>query len=394
MTYTIPSILSEATYQVQIQWDLTSTRNASFQVLPSPTISLSSATGYIGDTISVTGSGFSAAANVTIYLGSNVANETSMGFGPTTGSTPGPAGNLPVGSTFVVPNLTPNTYAVVVEDQYGAVSNTILFTILPTPVLVIETRATNYTQGDQISIYTWANNAITTPFDYSITDPTGNVLISGTLDSSAWAMVSANNYMVQYYAGWVDPEFMTLPADAPTGTWNFTAVSGTLVRTNLFTVSAPATLDDVVTGIDDVKDTLDDMTDMIDGIEGDVVTIKGDTASIENLINALDIPDMSELSGDLETIQMTVEALAATVTSIDDGVATVETTLGTLEGTITAIEGNTATIETDVGTLQADISDVNANVDSTPAWIAVVLALVAAVAAIFAVITIRQKIAG
>jgi archaellum component FlaC len=396
MTYTIPSILSEATYQVQVLWDLTNTRNATFQVLPSPVISLSATTGIVGNKITVTGSGFSSAASISVMFGGNVANDTSMGFGPTTGSTPGPAGQIPANAYFVVPALAPGVYAVLVQDQYGAVSNTILFTIIPTPVITIETRATAYMQGDQISIYTWSNTMPAVDYVYSIKDPVGNVLTSGTLLSTSWTMISANNYMVQYYAGWTDPEFMTLPADAPVGVWNFTATSGMTKLTNLFSVSAPATLDDVVDGIDEVKDSLADMTDMIDDISGDVVTIKGDANTIKNLINNLDIdiPDMSEITGDLTTIQMTLEALAATVSSIDGDVATIDTTLGTMSGKITSIEGNTATIETDVGTITADISDVKANVDSTPAWIAVVLALVAAVAAIFAVITIRQKIAG
>ncbi len=388
-TYVIPAVLSPNDYTVDVLWNTTYTRNTTFTVTPAPVITLSAYSGIVGATIGIEGSGFSNLANMTLYFGTNVINSTASGFGPTNAT-----GGFDL--TFEVPNMALGIYPVSVVDQYGATSASgVYFTIEPTPVMEIRTRATAYLQGDQISIYTWSNLDVLTTITYTITDPSGLILVTDTLSASAWEMISANNYMVEdYYDYWCDPEYMTLPADAPVGTWNFTAVVGSVTYSNLFTVSAPASLDGVMTGIGDIQDTLADMTDMIDSIDGDVVTIKGDTASIESLINNLDIPDMSELSGDLETLQMSVDSLDAVVGSIAGTVATVETTLGTLEGTITSIDGNVATIETDVGTLEADMSDVKANVDNTPAWIAVVLALVAAVAAIFAVITIRQKIAG
>jgi hypothetical protein len=84
------------------------------------------------------------------------------------------------------------------------------------------------------------------------------------------------------------------------------------------------------------------------------------------------------------------------VVALSGDVATVSTNLGTLEGKVTAVDGKVATVSTDVGTIKADVSDVKAkpDVDMTPVWIAVVLSLIAAIAAIFAVVTIRQKIAG
>jgi hypothetical protein len=338
--------------------------------------------------ITVTGWNFSSAADLMVYFDTSVVNDTTMGFGPSN-----VAGDIPAAAYFVVPTIAPGNYPVKVMDEYGAVSNTVIFTVIPTPVFMVETRETMYKQGDFISVKSMSTTNPTVTL--RITDPNGlQFAIDGV---STWQMINGF-YQIPYDA--TSLTWFPLPNDAPIGLWNFScwdAGATTILDTNLFTVEAPATLDDVVTGIEEIQDTLGDMTDMIDDISGDVVTIKGDTATIENLINALDFPDMSALttiSNDISTVQMTVEALAATVSSIDGDVATIDTTLGTLTGKITSIEGNTATIETDVGTLQADVSDVKANVDSTPAWIAVVLALVAAVAAIFAVITIRQKIAG
>jgi hypothetical protein len=383
--YTIPSILSTTGYDVRVVYQTTEFRADTFTVSADPIITATPNNGVAGDVIGLTGSGFSSLAGVSLYIGSTMVNGTTMdsNFGPTSFF-----GAL-TGLTFVVPTMAPGVYSIYVQDDYGASSTSAYyFTINPTPVFEAYTRAVEYTQGDVISVYTYAtsNPAVT----MMITDPNGMEFSRQSL--SGWVL-SAGIYYIPN--GLYDLGNLTLPADAPIGTWNFTCWSaGAIVDTNLFTVAAPSTLDDVMDGIDEVKDQLDDMTDMIDSIDGDVVTIKGDTASIENLMNSLDLSAVSALATDVGTLQMTVEALAATVTSIDDGVATVETTLGTLQGTITSVEGDVATIQTDVGTLEADISDVKANVDNTPAWIAVVLALVAAVAAIFAVITIRQKIAG
>jgi hypothetical protein len=302
------------------------------------------------------------------------------------------------------------TYAVIVTDQYGAVSNTELFEIVVTPVMQINTRAMSYMQGDQISIYTWSNSPVPGNFDFTITDPMGEVLVDSSV-IGPWTMISANNYMVgNYYTSLLaDPEWMTLPADAPVGLWNFTAVMGSSTFSNLFSVSAPASLDDVVGGIanvtddiaavsDEISDLSSDISGEISDISGDIATIQTDVAHVEALVTDLDITsltgDLAIIQSDLGTLTMDVSSLDAVVGNIAGDVVTVMTNLGELEGTITSIDGNVATIETDVGTLQADMSDVKANVDSTPAWIAVVLALVAAVAAIFAVITIRQKIAG
>jgi len=405
-TYTIPTILSIDTYPVQVLWAGTTTRNATFEVTESPTISLSSPSGMVGDEITVSSIlPFSSSADVTLTFGGDVLNDTSMGFGPTTAG-----GDLPADATFTVPNMAVGTYAVIVSDEYGAVSNTVMFTIVVTPVMMIQTRAMSYMQGDQISIYTWSNSPVPGAFDFSITDPMGEVLVSSSVNGP-WMEMSANNYMVgNYYSSLLaDPEFMTLPADAPVGTWNFTATIGAMTYSNLFTVSAPASLDDVVGGIanvtddiaavsDEISDLSSDISGEISDISGDIATIQTDVAHVEALVTDLDITsltgDLAIIQSDLGTLTMDVSSLDAVVGNIAGDVVTVMTNLGELEGTITSIDGNVATIETDVGTLQADMSDVKANVDSTPAWIAVVLALVAAVAAIFAVITIRQKIAG
>jgi hypothetical protein len=126
---------------------------------------------------------------------------------------------------------------------------------------------------------------------------------------------------------------------------------------------------------------------VVGALNGTIVAISDDVALIETSVGQ---------------VSLAVAALDAKVVALAGDVATVETAVGTLTGQVTAIEGDVATIKTDVGTVKADISgvksDIAANlplsVDMTPVWIAVVLSLIAALAAIYAVITIRQKIAG
>jgi hypothetical protein len=417
-TYTIPGVLSVGAYPVDVVWGTTNTRTTTFTINPSPTIALGAASGMVGEVIGITGSGFSSAAAITLSFDSTVVNDTAGGFGPTTGPTPGPAGNIPAGSTFVVPALAPGVYAVSVVDEYGAASASgVFFTIDPTPVITIMLNGDTYYQGDRLSFSIMSTDSFTAGPLVTVSDPSGNVWWTEDWNGVVTTTGPVSTVMYEWQLFGVD-EPVEFPADAPLGVWNWTmtyttTVLGAGVSTGLFTLEAPATLDDLVAdvadldetvtdGVDDILDAIDDccgtITSIVTASAGDIAMIMTDVGQIETLVSGLDITaitnDLAIIKSDLGTLLMDVAALDATVTAIEGDVATVDTTLGTLQGTVTAIEGNTATIETDVGTLQADVTDVQGKVDQTPAWIAVVLSLVAAIAAIFAVITIRQKIAG
>ena len=350
--------------------------DATFTLIQSAGITVTPGAGKVGSSVTVAGTWFTASKLLTVtFDDTDVAAVITGTDGSFTTSF-----NVPVAASI-------GAHTITATDANG-VTVSKAFTVIVLS-LSLQTRATEYAQGDVLSVSGSANEGLSYSINWNIKDPNGVLLATGVIAPGDWQMITPASYVLSY-----PTHTAQLPADATVGTWNFTATNaGTtaVISTNLFTVSAPATLDSVMDGIDEVKDQLDDMTDMISDIDGNVVTIKGDVTSVKNLVSALDI---SVLSADLDSIQMDVADLKATVTSVADDVATVDTTLGTLQGTITAVEGNTATIETAVGTLQADITDVKGNVDNMPAWIAVVLALVAAVAAIFAVITIRQKIAG
>ena len=466
-TYSIPSVLSPGQYPIDIWWNLTDVRSVNFTVTAQPTISLGANSGLTGDTVTITGQDFVGGADITLYFGTTVVNSTDMDdrFGPT------PAFGPYVGTfseEFTVPSIAPGTYAVSVVDSWGATSAAgVFFTIYPTPLITVETRATEYYQGDLLSLYTWSNVIPSYDVAWEITDSTGNIYIQGDIYTSDWDMISLNSYMVPYYIIRLSTYFNNMiPDDAPVGVWNFTAYnSGTSAKidTNLFSVSAKPDMQTVLdalnanttTILDEIAEGCANMTALLQALDGKIVALDGTVATIstkvgtiqttvsgldakitsinngmatvqtslgtvQTSLNSLDTV-IGSMYGDVVTLQTAIgtfetslDALDASITVIGDDITaiagdivTIETSLGTIDGTITDIEGSIATIETDLGTVKVDlaaaktdISAVEADVDESlpvdmmPIWIAVVLSLVAAIAAIFAVVTIRQKIAG
>jgi hypothetical protein len=432
--YTIPGVLSTGPYTVDVVWATVNTRSTTFTINPSPVIALGVGTGIAGDIVTITGSGFSAGADVTLYFGTTAVNSTATGFGPTT-VTP-VAGNLPAGLTFVVPTLTPSIYSVTVVDQYGATSAVVYFTINPTPVFMAETRATQYMRMDFLSI----KSLSTSPTDVilRIVDPMGLIWYQEAVTAGEWQMISGA-YQIPYDT--LDLTWWPITSDAPLGTWNFTCWNSgatQILDTNMFTVIAKPNQQDVLDALDDLEGTITGlmttsegkiiasintktgtiMTDLsalkpkIQGIEDTVIIIATMLGEVQVDIADLDMSALSTLGAeitaiknDIATVKTNIGTVSTKVSNLDPVVGAiagqlveVQTKLGTLEGKITSIDGKTATIETKVGTLQADltsdIADIPSKVDMMPVWIAVVLSLIAAIAAIFAVITIRQKIAG
>jgi hypothetical protein len=336
----------------------------------------------VEDTVGVDGEWFTKSTEVTItFDGEEVATVFTDSYGSFT-------------TYFEVPDVDDGSYIVTATDAKD-LEDSATFKVAE-PVLVIETRASEYAQNDYMSLYGYATSDPTDDLYCEIVDPDGLVFWADWIDqTNDWEKVDRSTWMVPYAFAASSLAMMPLPADAPTGVWNFTAYTSTsktrIVDTNRFTVSTQADMQAVL-------DSIENLDAKITSISNGVATITTDVGDVYTIVSNLDI---SSLTADLVTIKInlgtltaSVDTLEATVTAVAGDVATVSTTLGNLEGTITSIDGDVATIKTDVGTLQADISDIASNVDNTPAWIAAVLALVAAVAAIFAVITIRQKIAG
>jgi len=388
-----------------------------FTLVELASIKLTPPAGKIASSLQVEGTWFTPMSAITVsFDGEEVATETA-----------GITGAFTV--TFAVPEVATGPYTVTATDSWG-VSASATFTVV-VDVFMVATRATEYVRMDFISLVSQATVAV--DVDLVITDPTGLVFYDDDVDASWWQRIGPFWHIpyVELYLTW-----WPITSDAPLGTWNFTCyddATGAILDTNLFTVAAKPTMQDVLDKLDGVEANITDiitttkgdiialintksgqivadisaLNGKITSIDGDLVTISTRIGDVQVAISALDLDamgvsiasiedDVATITTDLGTVKTSVSALNVTVTALSGDVATVSTSLGTLEGTVTSIDGKVATINTNVGTVQADVSDIKAkaDVDMTPVWIAVVLSLVAAIAAIFAVVTIRQKIAG
>jgi hypothetical protein len=446
--YTIPAVLSPGTYPIDIWWLTTETRSVNFIVTAQPTITLGVTTGIAGDVVTITGSGFVGGASITLYFDGTIVNSTTLDsrFGPAA------YGTGAFSEDFVVPSLTPKTYTVSVVDSWGATSAPgVFFTITPTPLITVETRATQYYQGDLMSLYTWSNVVPTYDVYWEIYDPSGNLFIYGDIYTSDWYMVSLNNYQVPYaWFRWSTGFNNMIPDDAPVGVWNFTAynyATSAKVDTNLFSVSAKPNMQDVIDEVDgccaNMTDLFSDMTALLMEIGANITEVKGEVAIIETTVGDMEIAlsaldaTITSFDGDMATIQTSLGTVQTTVSSLNTDITTIRTTIGgvttsldsldavlgvvagdtayiksalvSINGTVTDVSDGIATIQTDIGTLKVDVASIKTDVasvqsdveeslpvtvDMMPVWIAVVLSLIAAIAAIFAVVTIRQKIAG
>jgi len=448
-SYTIPALIALGGHSISVVWAVTNVRSTSFIVTPAPTIAYAPASGVAGTVVTISGAGFSGGANITLTMGTTVVNSTAADsrFGPTD------FGGSFTSLQFTVPTLTPAVYVLTVTDQFGASTGTVYtFQVLPTPVTTVALRGTTYYPGDIFSFNIRTTEVSLGLINVTILDPAGEIFWTTNDWTLTWSLDFSHKTVIYQNQGAdnYNQMKMFLPADAPLGTWNWTITytptsTATLTKaTGLFSVVAKPDMQDVLDEIDDLSTNLADLLDDLEASITNVVTSsEGDLTAVINTkagqittrldvlepklqgiedtcviiatmlgevqvdLAALDLDamavDITAIKGDTATIKTnigtvtaSVSALDAKVTAISGDVATVKTTLGTLEGRVTSIEGTVATIDTDVGTIQADVSDILAkpDVDMTPVWIAVVLSLIAAIAAIFAVITIRQKIAG
>jgi hypothetical protein len=349
--------------------------STTFKVVAPAKITLSPTSGKAGDTVTITGSWFTANTEVTFtFNGAPLTTIPSPVYTDGTGA---------FTADFKVPDVAAGTYTVEATDAKG-VSATATFKVT-VPVTVIQTRASEYMPGDTISIYANCSE----PYDayIEINDTNGVLFWSGWVDDSSWTEIDGW-YVLPYTAALsnIPLSMMMIPSDAPLGSWNFTAYKATvtthsgggfdiscdktkILDTNTFTVVAKPSLHDVLASLSDIN--------------AKIVAIDGNVATISTKVG--------EVNASLSSIVTAIE-------SVGNDVVQINTALGTINGTITAINGNVATIQTDVGTIKADVSTIKGyfpvTIDMTPIWIAVIMSLIAAIAAIAAVVQISRKIAG
>jgi hypothetical protein len=423
-TYTIPAVLPEQDYTVSIVWAVTVHRDAIFTVLPPPALTkIQPPSGVAGAVITISGSGFSAGADISLYLGTTLVNSTEMDdrFGPTGAPYTANAGKF-TDLEFTVPTITPGVYVLRVVDEYGASTGTAYtFTVLPTPVTTVTINAASYYRGDALSFTFVSTDSIVAGPTCTIRDPTGSIWWTATWTPTVVGPLTTVPYPSQLFGA---DEHAVLPADAPLGSWNWTVTytpSNNIPTkaTGLFTVAAVPSMQNVIDAVSanttTLLDAMADLTSLLDALDAKITAIDGTVATIDTTLGPISTSlssldaTITGLDGDIATIQTSVGGVTTSLASIDTvvgamygDVMTINTTVGTIEGTLMDMDGSIATIETDLGTVKLDVAAIETEVDESlpvtvdmlPMWIAVILSLVAAIAAIFAVITIRQKIAG
>ena len=428
-TYVIPAVLSVGLYPVDVVWEVTEIRTADFDLTAPPQVvyaPIAGASGTVVTISTVAGFPFSSDAEISLYLGTTLVNSTADDdrFGPTGGA--GPAAGTFTDLEFTVPTLTPGPYALKVIDEYGASTAAIYtFTVLPTPVTTVAPNAASYYPGDTVSFNIFTTDGFTSGPDIVIKDPTGATWWAATWPLTASGPTWSVLYQDQLFGAPGDRQRALLPADAPLGSWNWT-VTYTPVSTGvstkasgLFTVAALPSMQTVIDAVSanttTLLDAMADLTALLDALDAKITAIDGTVATIDTTLGPISTSlqsldaTITGLDGDIATIQTSVGGVTTSLASIDTvvgsmygDVLTINTTLGTIEGTIMDMDGTIATIQTDLGTVKLDVAAIETNVDESlpvtvdmlPMWIAVILSLIAAIAAIFAVITIRQKIAG
>jgi prefoldin subunit 5 len=462
-TYTLPALIGVATHSINVvATGLTPTiPTASLRTGATPVIEIqttsgvSSASGVAGSLrqVATTGGAFVANANITLTFGSTIVNSTASDsrFGPTN-----TAGAI-TGAQFVIPALDPGTYTVTVVDQYGA-SATTTFTITAAAQTTITT-ASSFVQGDTIA-FTIMSTDVTAPTPFSnvrltVKDQAGNYWFGTPVAPITWVpapTTAAATTLAVTFQAQVDlvGNHLILPANAPTGSWNWTILYDSNVGLNqkvtaLFTVSAG--------GIGGLNTKLDTLQTSINNVQGNLTAVSGDVAiiktsvgtslatsvsnlqatvtSIQSGIASITAPNLGAITTSLDAISAklnsvsdttatlstslgevttTLDSLNTVVCGIDEDVLTVNTAVGSLSGNITAINGNIATVQTALGSMQVDISGIQSGMSAVQAdansaadasnnlspliIVAIVLALIAAISAIASIVLMRRKIAG
>ncbi len=391
-------IIVGGSYSATVIWAVTNSRSATFTGAPSPTITAGyTASGAPGTNITLSGTGFTASAALTVKLGTNVVTATTI----TTSTT----GGAFTAKQFTVPAIAPGTYVLEVVDQYGATTGTgNSFTVLVAPTTTISLRASSYAQGETLSfsiITTEATTGLGTVNVYVI-DPAARTQFSSNVwGASLTAAATDGTRYIQYQAQ-VDlaGNHFTLSSDAQTGTWNWTITylpaslgGATLVTaTGLFTVTAKVTLDSTNTKLDAITTTLGQVNTTVNAnkavlttIDGNVVTIKTDVATIKTDVASLKA-SVTSIDGKVVTLQTSmgtvtasVNSLSASISSISSGVATITTKVGTIQTSLDSIDavlgyvaGDTATITTSLGTVTTSLASINPTLTSIENGIATI----------------------
>ncbi len=417
-----PSVTGEHTVTVE---DVLATNTDAKTFTVEPQIILIPEDGLVGDSVTVTGTGFSGNSQVDVYFdidkdGIPDAEELMLDDVPTDefGS---------FSPSFTVPWVsTAGNYLVRAVDTED-VTDDATFTVL----FVMYTRNGEYFQGDYPSFFIQAVNTEGAPFgevtvEVKIRDPNGYLQYRGI----TWTVGDGTvPYDMQFFNWWMfylwdsgELTPMHLPSDATVGTWTWTAFADGLTVNGSFEVVEPVDLRTLLDMLDQLLEGQDDIADLI-AYYGDKLQLEHDELAeliaaasndlqldheeLVNLINEVgdnlelghtELADLVEsvfdeleikldnISSDIVGIEDRVDGLYlvigdlevklddidAKLVNIQDGLATVTTTLGEIETKIDSlgsvsieeIKGDIATIKSDIGTIRVDVSNINGKIET------------------------------
>ena len=358
-TFIVPT-LPAATYTVTAEDSKGLTAKTSFEVTKATELIITPSSASVGYEVSLVGNYFSGNSAIDVFLYNST--DSWLLTNKTGSFTTFKNGTFV--ATFIVPDYDLGDYFINATDPYLFPDNLKLIYVLDVPFSIVtitvemNTRSLEYLQGDTISFY------IKSTFNYNVTiaieDPT-EYPATVSIPAGDW-LPMGDSQVVPY-----GKATFTLPSDAKTGTWNWTATIGTETKTGTFSVV--------------VRPTLTTILDKLDALDATLVSLDGTVATIDSNVGE---------------IKVSVDDINLKVVAINGTVATIETDLGTIQGTVTSIDDNVATIQTDVGTVKADVSDIveaGVTVDLTVVWIAAVFSILAFLAAIAAAYMLRSKLA-
>jgi len=381
-------------------------------VPPPPEITLTPQRGCGNFIVNITGRYFTSYSNVHLYIDGAEIFGTGFftdQFGAFNGS-------------FIVPTAQPDIYVITATDSYGLKASAYLTIVDITPLTIDIDVGSVHFAGELTEFYALTSfNG--TPVNVTITKAYlyfKDTIIANLTDASE--QIGMGLYRVPY----------AIPNDASVGTYTLVMearcmtdiieskgtslksflVSSTLTGWNAWLLEVKGNIATIKTDVGMIKVSLNDINATITGLitdaKGEILlkidtTLGTATAKLEDIdakLNSIN-GTVVEISSLIGNVTAKIDDIHMKVVSIDweTKIADIQSDLGKIKGYVEDVDdGGLATIKTEIGDVKLGISDIKKQfpitVDMTPVWIAVVLSLIAAIAAIYAVITIRQKIAG
>jgi len=258
-----PSVTGDHTITVE---DVESTNTATQTFTVEPQIILTPEDGAVGDSVTVTGTGFSGGTQVAVYFdidkdGVPDEEELMLDDVPTD-----EFGSFE--SSFSVPWVsTAGNYLITAVDGEG-VTDDAVFTVL----FVMYTRSGEYFQGDYPSFFIDAAEKTGDPMEgaeviVSVYDPAGYLQYKGITVTFEDGTVP---YDMQFFNWWMLDQMgsfeltpLHLPSDATVGTWTWTAVADGLTVNGSFEVTEPVDLRTLLDKLDQLLEGQQDVADLI-----------------------------------------------------------------------------------------------------------------------------------